>query len=72
MEKCDMGWDDFLKFLELFFNREMWHGMGWYCMVIEFSKIFLIEKVMWHELIFLNFYNYFLIEKDDVACYLNF
>jgi hypothetical protein len=23
---------------------------------------------MWHELIFLNFYNYFLIENDDVEC----
>jgi hypothetical protein len=24
MEKCDVRWDDFLQFLELFFNRERW------------------------------------------------
>jgi hypothetical protein len=26
---------------------------------------------MWHEVIFLNFLNYFSIEKSDVAYYLN-
>jgi hypothetical protein len=27
---------------------------------------------MWHDVIFLNFSNYFSNEKVDVACYLNF
>jgi hypothetical protein len=35
MEKCDVGWGNFLEFLELFFNGEMWCGM-----LLEFSELF--------------------------------
>jgi hypothetical protein len=36
--------DDFLKFLELFFNREMWCGMRWCDMLLEFSELFCDRK----------------------------
>jgi hypothetical protein len=71
MEKCDVGWSDFLKFSELFFNGEMWrHEVMWHAPWI--FRIIFNREVMWHEVIFLNFYNYFSIEKGDMACYLNF
>jgi hypothetical protein len=45
----------FLNFLELFFNREMWRDMRWYDMLLEFLELFLMKKVTWYEVIFLNF-----------------
>jgi hypothetical protein len=39
MEKCDIGWGDFLEFSKLFFYGEMWCGM-----LIEFLELFSIEK----------------------------
>jgi hypothetical protein len=108
MGKCDVRWGYFFEFLELFLHGEMWGDM-----LLEFSKIFSIEKggvawgdflvflelfliekdgvawvdvtcylnfhkkiqwrkVMWHEVMFLNFENYFSMEEDDVTCFLNF
>jgi hypothetical protein len=34
-----MGWGDFLEFLELFFNGEMWCDM-----LLKILRLFLIEK----------------------------
>jgi hypothetical protein len=67
MENCDVGRGDFLEFLELFFNGEMWHGIRYCGMHLEFQDYFSIEKGD-----FLEFLELFLIEKGDVACYLNF
>jgi hypothetical protein len=39
---------------------------------LNFQNYFFNREVMWHEVIFLNFNNYFSIEKGDVAWYLNF
>jgi hypothetical protein len=39
IEKDNMAWGDFLKFLELFFNGQRCHGM-----VLEFSELFSMEK----------------------------
>jgi hypothetical protein len=66
IENGDVAWGHFLEFLELFLNREMWHAT-WI-----FRIIFQWRKVMWHEMIFLNFKNYFSMEKDDVKCSMNF
>jgi hypothetical protein len=41
-------------------------------MLLNFLELFLIEKGDMSRGDFLEFYNYFLIKKDDVACYLNF
>jgi hypothetical protein len=67
-----MGWDDFLKFLELFFNREMWHGMGWYRMIIEFSKIFFNREsdVTWVD--FLKFLQLFFNRERRCGMLLEF
>jgi hypothetical protein len=77
MEKGDMAWGDFLKFLELFFNRERWCDIRWFDMLLEFSKIFLLKKydvawiekgyVVWDDVTcYLNFQNYFLMKKGDM------
>jgi hypothetical protein len=44
MEKGDVAWGDYLKFLELFFNEERWRGIRWCGMFIEFLEIFFKEK----------------------------
>jgi hypothetical protein len=66
-----MGWEDFFEFSELFFNREMWRGMRWCGMLLEFVELFLIEKcdVIWSDVAcYLNFKNYFSMEKGDMLC----
>jgi hypothetical protein len=59
MEKCDVGWGDFLEFSKLFFNEEMWRGMRWCDMLLEFLELFSIEKgdVSWCD--FLGFLELF-------------
>jgi hypothetical protein len=37
MEKDDMTWDDVV---ELFFNVEIWRGMWWCDMFLEFLELF--------------------------------
>jgi hypothetical protein len=44
IEKDVVAWGDFLEFLELFFNRERWHGMRWCVMVLKFSEFFFNEE----------------------------
>jgi hypothetical protein len=76
MEKYDMIWDDVLylhvqrieindlEFLKLFFNGEMCRGMMWFLWI--FRIIFQWRKcdVAWGGVTcYLNFQNYFLIEK---------
>jgi hypothetical protein len=41
LEKGDVEWVDFLKFLELFFNKEKWCDMNWCVMLLEFLELFL-------------------------------
>jgi hypothetical protein len=47
MDKGDKVWDDFLEFLELFFNGEKWCGIRWCDMFLEFSEIF-FSCERWH------------------------
>jgi hypothetical protein len=69
IKKGDVEWGDFLEFLELFFNRERWHGMRWCDRLLEFEELFFnsMEKGDITSAIFLNFLNYFSIEKDGMA-----
>jgi hypothetical protein len=78
MEKYDMGWGDFLKFFELFFNGEMWSGMRWCGMLFEFSELFFNTNVMWHVMMWFSLFFRIIFQYrcdvtcDDVICYLNF
>jgi hypothetical protein len=44
MEKCGVGRGDFLEFLELFFNGEIWCGRSWCGMLLNFENYFSMEK----------------------------
>jgi hypothetical protein len=57
MEKGDVAWGNFLKFLELFSNVERWHGIRWCGMLSEFLEIFFIEErrhVSWDDVTYLH------------------
>jgi hypothetical protein len=44
IEKVDMAWGDFLKFLEIFFYLERWCDMWWCAMVPKFSELSFNEE----------------------------
>jgi hypothetical protein len=51
MEKGDVAWDDFLEFLELFFNGERWRGIKWCDMLLKFSEIFFNNnEEIWYDM----------------------
>jgi hypothetical protein len=56
MEEGGVAWVDFLKFLELFFNGEIWYGKMWLTCLLNFQKYFLMEKddMAWKDVTYLH------------------
>jgi hypothetical protein len=62
IEKGDVPWGDFLKFLDLFFNRERWYGMRWRGMLLKILELFLNgerwRSMSWFSWMFRNIFQW--------------